>query len=373
MKVLHVITGLNNGGAEAILYNIISNKKHNVEHEVISLSDNGYYGGLIKNKGIKVTTLNITSLTHIFKAIIRLKNIMNNSKPDIVQTWMYHADILGGVAAKISGIKKIFWGIHNSFFIPTETKIYIKFAVKISKLLSFFIPYKIICCSDSAFEAHKKIGYCGRKLTIITNGVDTNLFKPNEERKLIIRKSLGFNQDIFLIGMIARWHIVKDHKTLLSALNLLKRVNFNWKCILVGDNIIEDNINLKNLIIENDLQDLILCLGPSSNVIDIYNAIDLHILCSSSESFGNVTAESMSCGIPCIMTDVGEANNLLSDFGWIMPIRNPIVLEKFVKEAYTEFKKPETWKMRKSNCRKKITDNYSLNRMINTYHEVWSN
>ena len=372
MRIIHVISGLKNGGAEAVLFRVITDETSNVHHEVISLSDEGHYGGLIESKGIKVTTLNISSFPSLFSSFFKLIGLIKAAKPDTVQTWMYHADILGGLAAKFLGIKEIFWGVHSTFLSSKDTKLPTKIAVYLSTYLSYVIPKKIICCSNTAFISHKKIGFCVSKMIVINNGFDLNFFKPDVEQRSSMRESLGILNQVFLLGMVARWHPVKDHETFLNALKNLKSSPVEWKCLLVGDGIVCENNQLMSLIKENGLENLVLCLGSRQDLPSVLNALDLHVLSSSSESFGNVTAEAMACTIPCIMTDVGEAKNMLSELGWLVPIGDSIKLYQTIELVLSEFQKCEIWTYRKKSCRKLINNCYNIDKMISSYIKVWT-
>ena len=371
MKVLHIITGLKNAGAEAILYRVVTDNTYFIEHEVVCLTGEGFYSSILRANGIKVTILNIGSFITLILGVVKLFNLIKSTKPDIVQTWMYHGDIIGGVVAKLAGINRIFWGIHSTFLKPNETKFLTKFAVKVSIWLSYFIPYKIICCSETALNSHKELGYCTDKMIVINNGFDTDKFVPNINKRNRTRELLKIDEDVFVIGMIARWHPVKDHKTLLNALCLIKPNVDKWKCILVGDGMLNSNDELYSLIKLNGLENLIICLGPQQDITDNLNVIDVHVLSSGSESFGNVTAEAMSCAVPCIMTDVGESQKLLNDIGWIVPPRNFVKLSDAILSAYTEFKNLQKWDLLKNSCRERIIANYSMDKMINSYNSAW--
>lgn len=372
MKIFHVITGLKNAGAEAILYRVVSDKTSLHEHYVLSLSDDGFYGNLLRSQGIKVTSLRINSFSSLTIGFIKLFKLIKSNKPDVVQTWMYHADILGGLAAKFTGIKKIYWGVHSTFLNPEETKFFTKLAVKASVYLSYFVPLKIICCSEVAFKSHKEIGYDANKMVVINNGFDTNKFSPDQNKRNLIRKSLNIDHDIFVLGMIARWHPVKDHKTLLCALQKITSSSFKWKCLLVGDGMSNDNLELQSLINEKGLRNYIVCLGARQDVADVLNALDVHLLSSSSESFGNVTAEAMASSVPCIMTNVGVANKLLSELGWIVQPKNFIQLAETIEQVYLKFRDEKSWLLQKSSCREKISNEYSIEFMIQSYTDCWS-
>jgi glycosyltransferase involved in cell wall biosynthesis len=371
MKVLHIISGLKNGGAEAVLLRVVSDKSSNFQHEVVSLSDEGFYGKILKAKGIKVTALNFSSVFSVFFLFLKLVRIIRLAKPDIVQTWMYHADVLGGLASKILGVKHIFWGVHSTFLNPGETKILTKLSVKLSNHLSYVIPRKIVCCSETALFSHKKIGYCSSKLIVVNNGFDTALFKPDNIQRRLIRDSLGLAEDKYVMGMIARWDRVKDHQTFFKALEIAKSSLFNWKCLLVGEGMVVENEVLMNLIRQSSLEDFVICLGSRQDIPSVLNSLDVHVLSSSAESFGNVTAEAMACGIPCIMTDVGEARNFLNELGWIVPIRNPIRLSEILIEVFEKFQIKEMWNLRKFKCSEIVKKKYDIGLMTRSYENVW--
>jgi glycosyltransferase involved in cell wall biosynthesis len=139
----------------------------------------------------------------------------------------------------------------------------------------------------------------------------------------------------------------------------------------VGDGMVNSNNDLQKLIKLNGLENLIICLGPQEDITDTYNVIDVHVLSSGSESFGNVTAEALSCSIPCIMTDVGEAHKILNDIGWIVPPRNFIKLSDAILAVYNEYKNSEKWNLLKFSCRERIIANYSIDKMIKSYNSTW--
>src|SRR5690554_3869677 len=116
MKIIHIIIGLNVGGAELMLKRLVlaSQEKGKFQHEVISLTDLGVIGCDLRKAGIPVHILNMKSVLSLLKTYFSLKKLLKQLKPDVVQTWMYHADFIGGLAAKSLGVDNIIWGIRNS-------------------------------------------------------------------------------------------------------------------------------------------------------------------------------------------------------------------------------------------------------------------
>lgn len=371
MKIVHIITGLNNGGAEAVLYRLVTNDKK-YKHIVVSLMDLGKYGPMLQDKNIEVICLNMPKGKITFYGLMTLYKTLKKIKPDIVQTWMYHADLLGGIVAKIAGVKKIFWNIrHTNLVVGQSSKATILVA-KICAKLSSFVPQKIVCCANKSVEVHSKMGYNKAKMVVIGNGYELDKFYPNDKAKIKIHKELNLKTD-FIFGMVGRFDAQKNHKNLLEALSLIKKKNIDFKCLLVGTNMDSGNELLNEWIKEYEIEENLVLLGQRSDIPDIMNYLDLHILSSSfGEAFPNVLCEAMACGIPCVSTDVGDASIIVGKTGWIVHPKNSEELANAINISINEKnEKLEIWKARKIECRKHIEENFSIEKMLERYHDVW--
>ena len=365
MKILHVITDLSEGGTENMLLNLIHNDKNNI-HIVVSLKKKREIGKKLEAKNISVYELNFNRYSKVFKIFFKFKNIIRECKPDIVQTWMYHANFIGGIMSKLLGVKKIVWNIRNSYLFSSSlsTKVVNLF----SALLSYSIPNKIIYCSKLSKDLHIKHGYV-KKYILIPNGYDFSLYYP--EKNVI--NILNPKEKVFTkmsIGMVARWDKIKGHKLFIKAVSLLKNRNqFNF--YLIGNGCSKENKELTKIIEDCGVSDLIQLCGHRNNMPKIYNSLDLTVLTSLSESFPNVLAESMACGTPCISSNTGEAENIIGKNGWILPVSNIHVLVKTIEEAIKEFEQKELWSQRKLNCVNYIQKNFSNDSMIAKYNSLW--
>lgn len=372
MKVLHIITGLNDGGAEAALFHLCKANKEN-EHHVISLMGNGKYGALLRTEGFFVDTLNMPQGKVTLNGLIKLFKLIRIKKPDAVQTWMYHADLVGGVFARLAGIRNVNWGVHHSNLTPGDSKKTTIYIARLCSLLSFFIPKNIIFCAEKSAQVHKKIGYCSSKLKVINNGYDLKIFNVVEDAKKTIREEFNFSQDTVLLGMVSRFHPFKDHENLTKSLGLLKSQGYKFKCLLVGAGITNENETLQSWIEENDIKNEVILAGSRNDIPTIMNSLDIHLLSSSSEAFPNVINEAMACGVPCITTDVGDAAIIVGDTGWVVPIKNPheftLSIVKALGERASTF---NSWQKRKEAARTRIVDNYSIEVMVEKYNNVWS-
>ena len=162
MKILHIITSLLDGGAEGVLYRLCSQDKIN-EHLVISLTDKGKYGKLLSKNGIRVYSLNLKSSRQYIIALFKLIKIIKKEKADIVQTWLYHADFFGSIAAKLAGVKNLIWNVRHSDFNQDYPKKSVLFLVKLLSILSYILPKRIIFCSKKSIKIHKNIGFDKKK------------------------------------------------------------------------------------------------------------------------------------------------------------------------------------------------------------------
>ena len=218
MRILHIITGLGDGGAEAMLFKLIKHSKNN-ENLVISLTDSGKYGKKLDEINVKYFTLDMKKGSFSFIPIIKLFRLIKNIKPDVVQTWMYHANLIGGLVSKLLKIKKIYWNIRSSDLNFKNLTFINKLVFYLGGIFSHIIPNKIITCSNAAFNFHIKKGY-KNIFFYIPNGFDNNIFfKVNES--LINKKKIEWinDQNKFIYGIIARYHPQKNHSFIFKSIN----------------------------------------------------------------------------------------------------------------------------------------------------------
>lgn len=371
MKVMHIITGLSDGGAEAVLHRLIS-KSQNRTHVVVSLMDEGKYGPLFEGMGIRVFCLRMAPGRLSFSSIWQLRSFIVSESPDVVQTWMYHADLVGGMAAKVSGVKKVFWGIHHSTLERGKAKRTTIAIANVSALLSRIVPEKIVCCANKSLEVHRNIGYLPSKLIVIPNGYDLSKFMVDDLAGSRLRAALGIDSETFLLGKVSRYDPFKDHDNLLSALYELQLSGVDFKCLLVGRGLTSENPELAARIDQLGLTDKVILAGQRTDIPAVMNALDLHVLSSSSEGFPNVLAEAMACGTPAVSTDVGDAGEIVSDRALLCPTRSPKALSGLMLAMHAEWlERPDDWGERRIRCVEHIKSNFSIERMVAAYEQCW--
>ena len=365
--ILHIITGLEDGGAEAVLYRVIRSDDH-YTHVVISLRGEGKYAALLHQCNVPVYILNLNGVLCTIKSLSRIRRIISTTSPLLIHTWLYHADFLGGLIGRISRCPVI-WGVHHSDtrFVGVSLSCYV--ITRMNALLSYIVPSDIIFCSKVSYENHARIGYHKEKKTIIHNGVDTAVFSPNLEQGRIIREQLGVSDDTFLVGMVARYNPVKGHRFLLDSIALAsERVDHDIMCLLVGSGINDQNEKLMSDIASAGVSDAILLLESRNDIPAIMNALDTHVLASSGEAFGNVTCEAMACGVRCITTDVGVGKQILGNTGWLVKFGD----SKGLADAIVNAARTCRYDYVCNDCVYHVRENFSQGMMRQRYHNTWS-
>jgi glycosyltransferase involved in cell wall biosynthesis len=367
LVVLHIITGLNDGGAEAVMYNLIRTA-NDFEHKVISLMGPGKYGPKLEAEGFDVSYLELyPSLPSLLK-LIKLIGMVRRATPDVVQCWMYHADLLGGYAAWRAGVRAIVWGLHHTTLDAQGTKWSTRQLVKLNTLVSPWLPRRIISCSNKGDVVHREIGYPAHKMVVVHNGYNTNAFTPDAQSRAAIRERIGIADDQLLLGCVARYNPQKDHRNLLLGFAEVVQARPDAHLLLIGPGLTENNTEVSILIADKGLTDQITMLGPQSDIPALMNGIDIHVLGSAfGEAFPNVLSEAMSCSTPCVATDVGDSATIVGETGRIVPRRDPAALAKAIIDLASQLPDHKL----ATACRDRILGNFTLAHMVQGYSRVW--
>ncbi len=340
MKILHIISGLRIGGAETQLYNLVKNYKNNTKFiKVVSFKD-GPYSKKLKSIDIDVSILEIDNVFNFIKSLINLVRIIKNFQPDIIHSWMYHANIISFFTFFFISkkIKKI-WSIRCSnmkfgFFSP------IKILVFLNYLFSYF-PDVLVYNSKSGKKYHEIYGFKNKNSTIIYNGFDTNKYKKEEinQKDFKLKYKIPLNYKIGLC--IARLDNMKNYQSLIKVSQGIDK----FFLIIVGRG--TEKFNYEN----------IKGFGEKKNLSNFYNIADFFILNSSyGEGFSNVLAEAMLSGLVPIATDVGDSKLILDKYGILINPNSETELKTSIKKIINN----------------KFSENY-INSMINYLKNNYNN
>jgi len=324
LRVCFISSGLGVGGAEFALLRLCEGLAGcGVAVSVVSAGQQGKVGELLVASGFRVTSLDLKRPAQWLAARSDLRGHLLAAKPDIVHGWMYHGDLLATAAVRSMAPKPaLAWGIRQSLQ-ATQDKLTTRMAVRACARLSQR-PDAIVYNSETSRVQHQQAGFSCAHGAVIMNGVDTMAFRPNEEARIRFRRAHGISDDEVLVGHIARYHPSKDHRSFLEAVAAAVRGSRPVRVLLVGDQIDASNAELARLISSLGLDRRVLLLGRRGDVTELMPAID--IFCSSSsgmEGFQNVISEAMSCAVPAVATDVGEARTIIGDTGVVVPPADP--------------------------------------------------
>lgn len=323
-KIAHIIIGLNVGGAELMLQRLVlnSSKKDQFEHCVISLTDLGFIGPQLQEHGIKVYSLGMDSLSSLPFILYKLRSLLKEIKPDVVQTWMYHADFLGGIAAKSIGIKNIIWGVRTTDVSQGASKLTV-YLSKLCAKLSYLIPNTIVCAAHVSKDYHISIGYDKSKIIVIPNGFDPDAFSATKKEGVEIRRQNNLSETDIVIGSIGRFNPVKNQKLFVELAAELIKDKPNLKFMMIGrDNTIH-NKELMSWIRGHNLQKSFRLLGQRSDIPQCLKALDIFCLHSKTEGFPNVIVESILSQTYVVANNVGDVKYLIPS----KQVTNPEVID----------------------------------------------
>lgn len=320
MKVLHVIVDLKIGGAELMLKRLIESDPANLTNTVVvSLISLGTIGQHLRDRNVRVHALGMSSALGAPIILWHLVRLIQLYQPKIVQTWMYHADLLGGLAAHLAGNHRVVWGIRmtetRAGGVSTATAIVRWLCAR----LSGWVPSVIVCAAEASRDSHVAIGYSRNKILVVPNGIDFTALRAVVDQRLFLREQCGINRDDVVVGSLGRFHLHKDPKNFVLAAGLLAPKYPKLKFLMVGRCLEWSNMELATWINKTGCKDQFVLLGEREDVPACLAAMDIFCLHSYTEGFPNALAEAMAMGLPCVATDVGDTRKLLLDTGVVVP------------------------------------------------------
>jgi len=372
MKIVHVINGLDTGGAETMLLRLLSHSdRKRFEFEVVSLTDLGEIADGLRALEVPVRALGLRREAAIPdpSGVLRLAAWLHQSRPDLVQTWMYHANLLGGVAAKMAGHPPVIWGIRQTNIDLASVRLRTSLIAKGTAWLSKVIPAYILYNSHVSQRAHAALGYADDRAGVIANGFDLDVFKPDASARDAVRGELGLDDGTPLVGLIARYDPQKDHATFVAAAGLLYRQHPTAHFLFAGLGADAANGTLTAAIADAGITNHCHLLGHRRDVPDLMAALD--VACSSSigEGFPNTVGEAMACGVPCVVTDVGDSALIVGDTGRVVPPRHPKALAREISSILSL--RSDTRYTLEKLVRNRIKAEFSLDAIAEAYQDLW--
>lgn len=285
---------------------------------VISLTTVGEIGQRIASLGIPVHGLGMTTVLSSLIGFVRLIWQIRRLRVNIVHTWLYHADLIGGLAAIIAGVTSIFWGIRSSNLDYARTQWMTRVVRRVCALLSHIVPRRIYLNSETASQIHVSLGYAAKKMKVIPNGFDMSRFLPDNRARFQLRTELGCARETLLVGMMGRFDPLKNHAGFFSAMAIVHQHMPQVQLVLAGKGVDRNNEELIQLIEGAGLFANAHLLGQRDDMPKLMAALDVLACPSHAEAFPNVVGEAMASGVPCVTTDVGDCAYIIGDTGHVV-------------------------------------------------------
>jgi len=333
------------------------------QHVVVEMISGGECGERLRQGNISVHSLGMTRGRFSASAALRFVRVLRRERPSILQSWLYHADLLGLLALPTLGIPVV-WNIRCAWHLGIHQT-----APRLCAHLSR-LPAAVVVNSHAGQRQHEELGYRPRRWCYIGNGFDLEKFKPDEQARVGLRAELGITADALLVGLVGRWDPHKDHETFLVAASQLHRSHAGVNFILVGEGLTPDNPVLGKLIEDLRLRDCVHLLGSRSDVARVTAALDVASCTSIAEAFPNVVGEAMAAGVPCVATNVGDAAMVAGDLDMIVPPRDPLALSNAWSRILS-MAAPARQAIG-AKARARIGKNYSISTVIGQYEQLYA-
>ena len=371
LKVLHVISGLGQGGAETVLFRLLTGTQQHIHHEVISLGGMDEFGPRLRDAGIPVEAYELSGLSLLTQGRRRFVRSLERIRPDVIQTWMYHANALAAWWAYRAGYQgRIVWNIRNSGKHLEEFSKWSRLSLRVGAWLSSRVPTEIVSCAHSAAQQHQRLGFRGPQVMIIPNGIDTSHWQPDKTVRQERRQLMRLRPDMPVLGVVARWHPLKDYPNFLVALAQVVQKYPNVKCLLIGAGLVQTNKELMQCINKLQLQHNVLLLGQRTDVAAWMQAMDIFVLPSKAEGFPNVVCEAMACGLRCVVTDVGDAALIVGQDGIVVPAEESSALAAGIEQALHELS-TDVHRRAVRQGRVRVQERFSIEHMNAAYIRLW--
>lgn len=371
-RVLHVIPGLGVGGAERCLATLVSatpqkatpqkatpQKGAPLDHHIANLlaPADGPIADMVQESGVPVTDLELTGLRTLPRTVSRLARLIRETRPDVVQGWMYYGDLLATLALGRSGRRRdtrLIWGVRCSDMDLRRYGRRLRLTVRACARLSRR-PETVIANSAAGRAAHIALGYHADDFRVIPNGIDTERFRPVEGARKALAADLGLDPGRPMTALVARVDPMKDHDTFLDI--VASRPEVQFIAAGAGTEALPDRPNLRRT-------------GAWSDMPALYPALDALLLTSAfGEGFPNVIGEAMACGVPVVTTPVGDAAEIVGDTGEIAPVGDAPALAAGLDRLLAD--NATARNVRRQTARARIVGHYSVARMLAAFTELY--
>jgi glycosyltransferase involved in cell wall biosynthesis len=310
------------------------------------------------------------SVGGLTSGVRRLKRLVEEVRPDLIQGWMYHANLIIGLSHIVGGRRlPILWNIRRGLDDYAQRQLRTRCVIRGNALLSSIVDGIIYCSSESKAQ-HEEFGFRSGCSVVFGNGFDTEKFRPRPESRREFRRKHTISDDEIVIGNIGRFDVAKGHAYLVEAFSRVLAVRPEVRLVLVGRGMDNSNDEIRSMLDRLRCRERVLLLGEQSHVETIHPAFDLYCSSSISEGFPNALSEAMACGVVCVTTDTGASKHLVEGIGRVVAARRVDLLADAILAALAEGS--ETRQVAAERGRQRIVSRYALGSVVQQYADLYS-
>jgi glycosyltransferase involved in cell wall biosynthesis len=371
---VHIINSLNTGGAETQLARlVVSENSSGLEHLVVPLLEGGAIADRVREVGALTDVLQVTGARNLVTSPFRLAVRLRELRPDVVQGWLLQGNLAASVGVILGhSSAPVMWNVRWTLYDVGSEKRSTRMLLRVSGGLARH-PRCIIFNSQMAVSQHAALGYPSDRARVIPNGFDVGQFRPDPAAREAVRRELEIAPDAEVIGMVARYHPMKNHSMSLRAAAHIAERRPSAVFVYAGHGVDADNKELATLIRDLRLGGRVRLLGERQDVARLYASFDVYWMSSVargiSEGFPNVIAEAMACGVPCVATDVGDAAPIIGEAGRLVAPGDWLAFSEATIELLDAG--PAMRRRIGEDARARITSDFSLDAVAGAYHDLY--
>jgi glycosyltransferase involved in cell wall biosynthesis len=369
IRVVHLITDLDVGGAEMMLARLVAGMDRDaIDNTVISLTSGGAVAERIAGSGVRVVSLDMQPGRLNIGGVPRLVRLLRQMGPDVLQTWLYHADLLGLIAGTVARIPAIVWNIRCSHLVMSDYSASLPSIIRILALSSRR-PAAVVCNSVAGQQVHHELGYRPRRWEIIPNGVDIEVVLPTAAARAQLREELHLPASSSVVGLIGRFHPMKGHTDFLQAAARVCRETDDVYFVAIGRGVGSSGA-LRQLLAELGIERRIRLMEERTDVAGVLAGLDVVVSASTSgEGFPNVIVEAMAAGVPCVVTDVGDAAAIVGDSGVVVRPADPPALASGISQLLRLSTEKRASLARR--VRERVVEEFSIRQAATRYEQLY--
>ncbi len=352
-----------------MLYRLIASMdRDGFENQVVALGETHPIGPLIERTGVRVLGLGMQGRLPNPLALVKLVRLCARFRPQLVQTWLYHSDLIGIIVAKLMRVPVICCSIHAAGIdldqYSMRSKAILRLLTRLSRL-----PTSMIAVSKSTIIWHEALGYRPKRWEYIPIGCDMDTFRPRFDARAKLRSELGLEPDVLVVGLVGRYHPWKDHANFLRAVQIASQRHPNLHAILAGRGLDSGNVEIMEMIARLGLRSRVHLLGERNDVPGFMPGLDINCLSSYVECSPTVLSEAMSCEVTCLATDVGDCRLIIGDTGKLVPPKDSGALARALIELIELG--PESRSRLGQRARQRVSQAFSLTKVVSQHQELY--